>query len=84
MIFNKCNPAAGIRKLSSFGSLPAASESPVFQVVGLFEFLTFSPNSAKVSVISALNICLGSFNAENAEEDAEFAEKPSQQRAISE
>ena len=29
-----------------------------------------------VSAISALNICLGFFNAENREQDAEFAEKP--------
>ena len=52
-------------------------------VAGRFELMTLSPASAKVSAISALNICLGFFNAEYAEEDAEFAEKSSKQQVIS-
>ncbi|CAN5517301.1 hypothetical protein BH10ACI2_BH10ACI2_06750 [soil metagenome] len=43
--------------------------------MGQFEIEIVSPASASFSATSALNICQGFFNAEDTEEDAEFAEK---------
>ena len=52
-------------------------------VVHQFEFLILLSELRESLCDLSVNTCYSSFNAEDTEEDAEFAEKPSEQHIIS-